>query len=126
MKKVLAFLMLLVYVTVSTGFVVSMHYCMDRFDSVQLGQSASDKCHKCGMHKHQGCCHDDVKMVKLQLTHMAAKTSTIFPAAPAIVPSAICLLDVPAPHNHFTGCTLPSGPPLSDQDAYIFHCVFRL
>src|SRR5688572_24231512 len=73
MKKVLTFILLLVYSTASTGLVVNLHYCMDRFDSVQIGDSDSENCNKCGMHQGENeCCFDDVKVLKLKTSHLAS------------------------------------------------------
>src|ERR687890_814593 len=75
MKRFLASILLLIYFCVSTGFVVSMHYCMNKFDSVQVGAADSEKCGKCGMHTEDsdGCCRDEVKVVKLQQDSQLAK-----------------------------------------------------
>ena len=68
MKKLAASILLLIYFTVTTGFVVSVHYCMNKLDSIQLGDNSSEECGKCGMHVEDsgGCCKDDVKLVKMQ------------------------------------------------------------
>src|SRR4051812_32941329 len=72
MRRIFAFILLLIYFSLSTGFVVSMHYCMNRFDSAQLGSSHKDHCHKCGMH-NDGCCRDEVAVIKLQTAHMSSE-----------------------------------------------------
>jgi hypothetical protein len=74
MKKALAIMLLLMYFSVSTGFVINMHYCMDRLNSVQLGTSGDkDACDKCGMSREANdCCFNDVKVLKLEATHMAS------------------------------------------------------
>jgi len=128
MKKLLAFILLLVYFTVSTGFVISVHYCMNRVDSVQLGDTSSEKCGKCGMHieKSDGCCKDDVKMVKMQVDQAFAKLVSPDFSYHALLPQkesfeqqvAFVLVSVAHP--------LPNGPPLNGQDTYLQNCVFRL
>jgi len=125
MKRVLASLLLLVYFTVSTGFVVSLHYCMDRFDSAELGRSAAGKCQKCGMHK-DGCCHDEVKVVKLQLAHVVAHaqiSNLEAPLPPAATPPAFeqILFDTESSVFHAA-----HGPPLGQPPAYLLYGVFRL
>ena len=125
MKRVLASLLLLVYFTVSTGFVVSMHYCMDRFDSAELGHAADSKCQKCGMHK-DGCCHDEVKVVKLQLAHVVAHAqiqNLEAPLPPVSTPIAFepVLFDKDLPIYHAA-----HGPPLGQPPAYLLNGVFRL
>ncbi|RYE01275.1 MAG: hypothetical protein EOP50_02300 [Sphingobacteriales bacterium] len=129
MKKFLAILTLLAYFTVSTGFVVNLHYCMDRFHSWELGHPAKDRCATCGMKikKSKGCCHDQVKVVKVQQDVTAAQYAVFAFAAPAIVPVqplwsfAVPVVETPRP------ATPIHGPPLiSKQDTYLRNCVFRI
>ena len=128
MKKLAASILLLVYFTVSTGFVVSVHYCMNKVDSVQLGDASSDECGKCGMHieSSNGCCKDDVQMVKLQVDQSFAKI-----VAPDF---SLHLLPLQAFQSYYTSYStiveekypLANGPPISKQDTYLQNCVFRL
>lgn len=128
MKKPAAVLLLLVYFTVTTGFVVSVHYCMNKKVSVELGYSVKDDCGKCGMNieKSGGCCKDEVRVVKMQTDHNPAKIA---------VPD----FSLQVPPAGFPGCPnaflfssatkaypLPHGPPLNGQDSYLRNCVFRL
>lgn len=129
MKKLFAVILLLIYFTVSTGFVFSLHYCMGKFDSVQLGVSESEKCNKCGMHtaNSDGCCHDEVKVLKLQQDPLVAKV--LLPVAaqmPVEVPLSLHLTTPfynyrsPEVYEHFR------PPLLSEQETYLSNCVFRL
>jgi len=65
LKKLLAISLAVVYLAISSGVVVNIHYCMGEIAEVALGHKSSDKCGKCGM-ENEGCCHDDVKVVKIQ------------------------------------------------------------
>jgi hypothetical protein len=129
MKKLAASILLLIYFTVSTGFVVSIHYCMNKVDSVQLGDGSSEECGKCGMHIEDsgGCCKDDVKMVKMQVDQSFAKiaaTDLSFIEAPVALANEYYL----APFKNSTGTDYPlaHGPPSDEQDTYLQNCVFRL
>ena len=126
MKKALAAILLLVYFTVTTGFSLSVHYCMDRFDSAQLGTSADDKCHKCGMHKDGGCCRDEVKVVKLQTSHIAAQA--VVQETSLVVVEIIDTEFFLTPFRNYTTefIRIDHGPPLSEQDTYISNRVFRI
>lgn len=128
MKKLLASILLLVYFTVSTGFVVSVHYCMNKVDSVELGDSSSEECGKCGMHIEDsgGCCKDDVKMVKMQVDQSLAKTIT--PGFSLQLPVKTLNEDFSVAIVNKASNTYPlaHGPPLSAQDTYLLNCVFRL
>ena len=126
MKKVLASKVMLVYLTVSTGFVVSLDYCMDRFNSAQLGHSESLKCDKCGMHKSEGCCHDDVKMVKLSLSHVAGQALAFSLSAPSLLLEQPFDFSPPADELKAANELSHSGAPPGQPPAYLRYRVFRL
>src|SRR3982751_84346 len=76
MKKVLGSFAVFIYLAFACGVIVNYHFCMDRYDSFQLYKTASDWCSKCGMHaKKHGCCHDEVKIVKLQDDHQTSSVT---------------------------------------------------
>jgi len=64
MKNFLIIILLLVHTATSSGTVLSLHYCMGDFASVSIGHKDKKGCDKCGM-ENKGCCHDDVKVIKL-------------------------------------------------------------
>ncbi|MGV3656906.1 MAG: HYC_CC_PP family protein [Chitinophagaceae bacterium] len=129
MKRFLAFILLLIYFTVSTGFVVSMHFCMNKFESVQVGAASSDKCGKCGMHTEDsgGCCRDEVKVVKLQMDKQVAKM--LLPSlslSPVELPLSQHLA---TPFQNFQQAVepVPTGPPpISSQPVYLSNRVFLI
>ena len=129
MKRLLAFLLLLIYFTVSTGFVVSMHYCMNQFAAVQVGATAQEQCSKCGMHTADsgGCCREEVMVVKLQVDKQVPKM--LLPGK-ALTPVALSLsAHLVAPFQNFQQAAkrVDTGPPvLSSQPVYLFNRVFRI
>jgi len=56
------------YLGVTTGVVINFHYCMEKLASAKLFDTKSKKCGKCGMHMEDsdGCCRDEVKIVKMK------------------------------------------------------------
>ncbi len=126
MKKLLATITLLVYFTVSTGFVVSLHYCMDRLASAQLGEDKTERCSYCGMHKDGNCCRDDVKMVKLQTIHLVSKAIAPDFDLPALVAAVPQFLTTPFYNFTQTHRAVAHAPPLSKQDTYLQIRVFRI
>lgn len=64
MKNFLIIVLLFVHSAASSGTVLSLHYCMGDFASVSIGHKDKKGCDKCGM-ENKGCCHDDVKVIKL-------------------------------------------------------------
>ncbi|MDB5251753.1 MAG: hypothetical protein JWP27_922 [Flaviaesturariibacter sp.] len=128
-KKALAAILLLAYFMVSTGFTVNLHYCMNKFQSWDVG-AAKEKCGRCGMkvRKASGCCRDEVKVVKLQQDVLGAAAIVYDLTAPAVVGNAFFYADiVPHADRQPSLAPLPHGPPMiGRQDTYLRNCVFRI
>jgi hypothetical protein len=76
MKKLIASFTVVVYLAFACGVLVNFHYCMDRYDSYSFYKAKSDWCPKCHMHTGtRGCCHDEVKIIKLQDDHQTSSLS---------------------------------------------------
>jgi len=130
MKKILAFFILVTYFAFSCGVVVNFHYCMDELASTQLFVTDHKVCGNCGMHSDDsnGCCRDEVKVMKLQEDQQKTPTLEFAAKAPlsliAFTPSFIEQpfenVDILRHHqNH-------SPPLLSEQDTYLQNGVFRI
>ena len=130
MKKALFAIAVLCYFTAASGVVVNSHYCMKRLVSVKLFGGKSERCGRCGMkmHKNSGCCHDEVKVVKLK------QDQTKFSAAGYDIPSAEQIVSTPSAfiitsfyndggQRHFQN---HSPPLLSAQETYLQINVFRI
>lgn len=128
MKKFAVSWLLLIYFMVSTGFVVSVHYCMNKVDYVEFGDRRSEDCSKCGMHikKSDGCCKDDVRVMKMKGDQAFAKVT---PVDFSLLPIVLATNEIHfTPFRNFSFLNYPvaHGPPLSGQDIYLHNCVFRL
>lgn len=130
MKKITVTIFSLYYLALACGITVNFHYCMDRLASVKLFASEVKQCGRCGMetHKSNGCCRDEVEVVKLQDDQQKTTvTSFDIPAIDPVVitPSAFIAADFYNIdeerhfHNH-------SPPLLSAQDTYLQINVFRI
>lgn len=128
MKKSIASILLVLYVAFSSGVVISFHYCMDTFDSVQLGSKKSDYCGVCGMHKAEGneCCKDEVKILKIQDDQQTSSLNYKFSAPDLIAVTFPVWIEtfVVRATDHLYFHT--HSPPLSKQDIYLQNCVFRI
>ncbi len=127
MKRLIATISILVYFTVNTGFVINMHYCMDRLQSVQLGEG-SDECGKCGMPvSDDGCCKDETKVYKLQQNLLISKTVSQQIILAAVISHGTDHLLSPFYNFIFEADLYSNKPPLiSKQDTYLTNCVFRI
>ncbi len=130
MKKLILSIAVLCYFVVTCGVVINFHYCMNRLASTSLYTIEEDTCGRCGMEMHEsnGCCHDEVQVVKMQEDQQQAVTASYDIAAvePAVVvPSDFIVADFQNIdvtrhfHNH-------SPPLLSAQDTYLQINVFRI
>jgi len=131
MKKTTVFILAVLYFAISSGMIVNLHYCMNRFTSADFSL-ATDKnlCDKCGMDKStsHGCCHDEIKLVKLQ-DDQNRSSAVLFDfsgiQSQAIVPSLFIVTSFynADETNHHK---VISPPLLSRQDRYLQNSVFRI
>lgn len=130
MKRLIALISFVCYFVVTTGFVVNSHYCMNRLASVHFFETKTEVCGLCGMETHEsnGCCRDEVLVVKLAIDQSTAEAATF--SLPALeMPVAEHASFIYSPifnvgkerhfHNH-------SPPLLSMQDTYLRINVFRI
>jgi succinate dehydrogenase/fumarate reductase-like Fe-S protein len=129
LKKLLATISTLVYFAVTSGIVINMHYCMDRLNSTELYKTKTETCGKCGMNINEsnGCCHDEIKIVKLTNDHTISQLSHEIKAPEAGVLTYNNLIsdlniDLFQKINYLNH----SPPLLSRQDTYLQNCVFRI
>lgn len=128
MRKAGLAILLTLYLAFTAGVAVNLHYCMGRFDSVQIGSSSSEYCGKCGMHvdESNGCCQDEVRIYKIsddQQPVGSIKAPDVFFTQALVHPE----MTVPAIDAlEKTVDTRPHSPPLPSVDLYIAHRVFRI
>lgn len=102
---------------------------MNRLDSAELGAVEADTCGKCGMHVEDsnGCCRDEVKVVKLSTDHFASYVVSAFSAATTAVLTPTQYLLLPFYNFSEVRETIAHSPPLpGKQDTYLHNRVFRL
>jgi hypothetical protein len=131
MKKAFIIILTVLYFAVSSGMIVNLHYCMNRFASADFSLvSGKTQCDKCGMHKtkSQGCCHDEVKLVKMQDDqNMASFISFDLSGfqALAVMPSQFIVTSFY--NGDETNHHKEHSPPLlSRQDTYLQNRVFKI
>ena len=117
----------MVYFLVSTGFAVSVHYCMDEIDSVELGTESDTECNRCGMDvSDNNCCRDEVKVHKLQTSHVVSKALQLNFAIPALITATADLTLSPFRNYKPSLFSITHSPPLNGRDILIENCVFRI
>lgn len=96
MKKILAIAVAFMYLAITSGVVLEIHYCMNRQvgASVQFAEVASNNtCAVCGMQNASNkCCHNELKFIKLQDVHQLVTADYSLPPVPA-VSQEFCLVN---------------------------------
>jgi len=127
MKKIIASFTVIVYFIFACGVMVNYHFCMDQYHSFSLYQAANDKCATCGMHaKKHGCCHNEVKIVKLQNAYQTSSASFSINTFPSIAFTSPFLFADLFKEEIFSNTSDHSPPLLARQDVYLQNCVFRI
>lgn len=130
MKKIFILVISLLYLSMSTGIALNIHYCMNRIASVSLhtGEQDEDACGTCGMDKTDShCCKDVTKVVKLSDNHQPSKIVFAFFSLPADL--LISNTDFIVPVQGLS--TIPKltywqPPPRELNQLYLVHSVFRI
>jgi hypothetical protein len=113
------------YLATTTGATLYMHYCMGKFYSVDLVEKVG--CNKCGMETTDGCCNDELKVIKVEDNHQPTTNEISFAPAYAIVNN---LFNIPDPVVYNVSSQLTTNnnsPPRSPHKSlHILNCVFRI
>jgi hypothetical protein len=128
MKKIYIGILALVYMAVSSGIALELHYCMGKKAGVDLYGTANEKCGKCGMtEKDLGCCHDEFKFYKLSDFHKTVSNDIDLTASSIAVVHDHNLFNWQMPDNTLRTAINNNSPPgYTAPSACIMNCVFRL
>ncbi len=128
MKKAIIAILAVLYITIASGVVVNVHYCMGRIASVEYGYDDHDVCGKCGMSAtKKGCCHTEYKLVKLQDEHRLAQAQVQFLELPAEAPVYTSLFQLPlSGEDQYLSLRYHSPPDPRLNQVYLSNCVFRI
>lgn len=128
MKKIYIGILAFVYMAVSSGIALELHYCMGDKAGMELYGSSSDTCGKCGMtEKDTGCCHDEFKFYKLSDSHKTVSNDIDFTPTEFAVVHDYSLYNRQMPRNTvLTSVNNHSPPGYAKPSACIMNCVFRI
>lgn len=121
------------YLAISSGLVLQIHYCMGKAigSTIQFAETGTSTCSKCGMENAKNkCCHDELKLIKLQDAHKQVNTDFEI-TAPALQPQQFNFIDPVLNFNTSTDCSCNNNSPPDDDDTgqpslFILHSVFRI
>lgn len=138
MKRFLAAILALLYLSTSMGATLHFHYCMGKLVSWGLIDQESKTCVLCGAPKKaladhciapkNGCCQDDHKQIKAggdqKVSQSEFQVSKLFPAALIVnhqSASDICF------SSFLPEYPVSNGPPPAGKvPAFILYCNFRI
>jgi hypothetical protein len=128
MKRSAVAILAIIYLAISSGVVVNIHYCMGKMSSVKLQAWVPNTC-ICGkkMESKKGCCKTELKVVKMQNAQKIAYADYAFNVPVTTIATPLNLLQ--SPFYNSTPAILPGGhspPILSGTDTYLRNCVFRV
>ena len=128
MKKIYIGILAIIYMAVSSGIAVELHYCMGDKAGMELYGGTSDTCGKCGMtEKDTGCCHDEFKFYKISDSHKTVSNHIDFTATEFAVVNNYSLYNWQMPVNAALVAVNNHSPPgYTEPSACIMNCVFRL
>lgn len=133
MKKALAIIVAFMYLAITSGLVMQVHYCMGKkaSSSLQFGDTNDHGCKKCGMENGKGkCCHDETSFIKLQDAHKQVSNDiTIQPpspvaAEPDLINPLVCC-NAPETDNN-TSYPPPAHESPQIHSLFLLNCIFRL
>ena len=122
MKRLLTLFIALIYLVMSTGFVMNSHYCMGKLSSIELGRLEVKKC-ICGMRidstKKNKCCHSKVDVVKLEDSLKLTTSTVVFANIIEAVLPQFYVEPVLYTYTYTANQYLKKLPPnLNEQDTY--------
>lgn len=132
MKKIIIGIVALIYLSLSSGMTVTMHYCMGKFAGIGFWHKNAEKCTICGMNKMttnaNGCCKDEHKQIKIEKDQKEAEsTFQISPVYFATLSSDKFDADL-SDGSFITNKNSLNHSLLRSRglEVYILNCVFRL
>ncbi|MBK7557133.1 MAG: hypothetical protein IPO42_12270 [Chitinophagaceae bacterium] len=128
MKKIYIGILALVYMAVSSGIALELHYCMGDKAGMEFFGSSSDTCGRCGMtEKDTGCCHDEYKFYKISDSHKTVSNDIELSASSFAVVSEHFFYNWQMPDNTaLTAVNNYTPPDYTAPSSCIMNCVFRI
>jgi hypothetical protein len=127
-KQFIVAILAFLYLGVSSGIAMEIHYCMGEKAGVEFYSGDAKKCGKCGMtEKKNGCCSDEHKFYKLDDLHKKASNDVNFETPVFILSNSFPAYDFILETTPVENTINNHSPPVySGPSACILNCVFRI
>jgi hypothetical protein len=128
MKKIIVGILAFLYLGVSSGIAMEIHYCMGKKAGVEFYGSDNDKCGKCGMKEKKGsCCNDEHKFYKLNDSHKNVSNDLSFETPFTIIEHSFTVYQPALVNDPLANEFNNHSPPVyTGPSACIMNCIFRL
>jgi hypothetical protein len=127
MKKIFIAILTVLYMAVSSGIAMDVHYCMGKKIGFDLYGNDDGTCGKCGMKHKKGCCGDEHKFYKLSDSH-----NIVFNTINFCIPVVAVANEYPYFYCRYPDfiassvVTAYSPPDYTQPPARILNCTFRV
>ena len=128
MKRSAVAILAIIYLAISSGVVVNIHYCMGKMSSAKLQAWTASSC-GCGkkMESKKGCCKTELKVVKIEDAQKATYADLAIQAPVTLLVTELCLLQTPFYNAQSVIVPKEHSPPITyGQETYLRNCVFRI
>ena len=125
MKKTVVLILAFLYLGITTGLAVNIHYCMGKIADVQLDNGSNETCSSCKT--KMPCCNDHYQLVKVNDEHQQVAAEFTFQTPQVQLHTfndLIAQLSLPVVLHLSTQANPP--PVLSLPDINIQNCVLRI
>lgn len=130
MKRFITILLAFLYVTLTCGFTVNVHYCMGELSSVNLKSHADDVCSMCSKpgKKKGNCCKDEYRYCKVDVSsHQVAKVQQSDEPSVKVLHLPVIIVPVPAlPQIRLTAVNNHGPPDYGNIPLYIQYCTYLI
>ena len=138
MKRAIAAILAVFYLSTSLGATVHLHYCMGKLMSWTLMDNGDKNCTYCGMAKavgsdhcimvKRGCCQDEIKKLQIDKDQRVTESSFHFlnPSFDAVL-AGFQVLPGMRPFSAIVNYPIAHGPPdPAKVPVFLRHCDFRI
>ena len=128
MKKIIVAILAVLYMGISSGIAMDIHYCMGKETGVEFyGNDDHGKCDKCGMKDKKGCCGEEHKFYKLSDSHKSVSNDIKYTTPAVTVITSLYFYTTYFPVAISTTAASNYSPPDYARPSYcILNSIFRL
>ena len=127
MKKVIVAIIAILYMSLSSGIAMEIHYCMGKKAGIEFYGDQKDKCGRCGMKGQKGCCNDEHKFFKLNDSHKTVSNEVAFGIPDPVILTSYAEYGRHVAIDAATKAVQNHSPPFyARPSARIMNGVFRL